>query len=152
MIPGSYSTLFDFSIAIPVIEKSYLKSFGKICYFLSVHYPCEKVCFRERHVDRRQFLSLTLYYSISMKTYFHVYFKIIRRNMRNLSKIQLRHELSFQLFWLFLVFRGLFGCGEAGYANLSPSIIADLFTEKIRTRMYMIYYLGIPVGRLGICN
>ena len=96
-----------------------------------------------------------LYYSISMKAYFHVYFKTKEEeeHMRNLSKTRLRrNELCcvFQLFWLFLVFRGLFGCGEAGYANLSPSIIADLFTEKIRTRMYMIYYLGIPVGRLAI--
>ena len=56
MIPGSCSTLLDFSIVIPVIEKSYLmKSFGKICYFQSVHFPCEKVFSQAAHINRRQF-------------------------------------------------------------------------------------------------
>ncbi|KAJ1370998.1 hypothetical protein KIN20_032859 [Parelaphostrongylus tenuis] len=36
------------------------------------------------------------------------------------------------MFWMFLLFRGVVGIGEASYAVISPSIIADMFTGENR--------------------
>lgn len=43
------------------------------------------------------------------------------------------------------------GIGEASYATIAPSLVADLFPLEKRGRMLSIYYLGLPVGSaLGI--
>ncbi|EPB70531.1 transporter, major facilitator family protein [Ancylostoma ceylanicum] len=49
-------------------------------------------------------------------------------------------------FWLFLLLRGIVGVGEASYAVISPSIIADMFTGQNRSRMLMVFYFAIPCG------
>ncbi|PIO58339.1 hypothetical protein TELCIR_20228, partial [Teladorsagia circumcincta] len=49
-------------------------------------------------------------------------------------------------FWMFLLFRGIVGIGEASYSNVCPSMISDMFTGPIRSRMYMIFYFAVPVG------
>ncbi|KJH50384.1 transporter, major facilitator family protein [Dictyocaulus viviparus] len=51
-----------------------------------------------------------------------------------------------EYFWMFLLFRGIVGIGEASYANICPSIISDLFVGKTRSRMFMIYCFAVPVG------
>ncbi|EPB70147.1 spinster domain protein, partial [Ancylostoma ceylanicum] len=51
-----------------------------------------------------------------------------------------------QRFWLFALFRGVFGIGEASYATIAPSVIADMFTGHNRSRMLMIFYFAIPFG------
>lgn len=38
------------------------------------------------------------------------------------------------------------GIGEASYAAIAPTLIADLFPEHRRGRMLAIFYLGLPVG------
>ncbi|VDM62680.1 unnamed protein product [Angiostrongylus costaricensis] len=50
------------------------------------------------------------------------------------------------MFWLFMFFRGMVGIGEASYAVISPSIIADMFTGTNRSRMLMFFYFAIPCG------
>jgi MFS family permease len=47
--------------------------------------------------------------------------------------------------WL-LVMRALVGIGEAGYASVAPSMIADLFETDRRGRMLAWFYLAIPLG------
>jgi predicted MFS family arabinose efflux permease len=47
--------------------------------------------------------------------------------------------------WL-LVMRALVGIGEAGYASVAPSMIADLYTPDRRGRMLAWFYLAIPLG------
>ena len=43
------------------------------------------------------------------------------------------------------------GVGEASYATIAPTLIADLFPVERRGRMLSIFYLGLPVGSaLGI--
>ncbi|VDK56438.1 unnamed protein product [Cylicostephanus goldi] len=49
-------------------------------------------------------------------------------------------------FWLFLLFRGIVGVGEASYAIVSPALIADLFTSQNRSKMLMVFYFAIPCG------
>ncbi|KAK6029264.1 hypothetical protein OSTOST_04624 [Ostertagia ostertagi] len=49
-------------------------------------------------------------------------------------------------FWMFLLFRGIVGIGEASYSNVCPSMISDMFTGPTRSRMYMIFYFAVPVG------
>lgn len=49
-------------------------------------------------------------------------------------------------FWLFLLFRGIVGIGEASYAIISPTVIADMFTGVLRSRMLMVFYFAIPFG------
>ncbi|CAJ0605314.1 unnamed protein product [Cylicocyclus nassatus] len=51
-----------------------------------------------------------------------------------------------QLFWLFLLLRGVVGIGEASYSNVCPSMISDMFTGTRRSRMYMVFYFAVPVG------
>lgn len=41
------------------------------------------------------------------------------------------------------------GIGEASYSTVAPTIIADLFTSDMRSRMLMVFYFAIPVGRCG---
>ncbi|KAE9413514.1 hypothetical protein Angca_004573, partial [Angiostrongylus cantonensis] len=50
------------------------------------------------------------------------------------------------MFWLFMFLRGMVGIGEASYAVVSPSIIADMFTGTNRSRMLMFFYFAIPCG------
>ncbi|XP_072163586.1 protein spinster homolog 1-like [Diadema setosum] len=50
------------------------------------------------------------------------------------------------LFWLFLLLRGLVGVGEASYVTIAATLIGDLFTGNRRTRMLMVFYFAIPVG------
>jgi MFS family permease len=45
-----------------------------------------------------------------------------------------------------LAMRALVGIGEAGYATVAPSIIADLFEPDERGRRLALFYLAIPVG------
>jgi MFS transporter, Spinster family, sphingosine-1-phosphate transporter len=43
------------------------------------------------------------------------------------------------------------GIGEASYATIAPSLVADLFPVERRGRMLSIFYLGLPLGSaLGI--
>jgi hypothetical protein len=39
------------------------------------------------------------------------------------------------------------GIGEASYAVIAPTMIADMFAGKMRSRILMIFYFAIPVGR-----
>ena len=52
-----------------------------------------------------------------------------------------------QAFWWFLILRGVVGIGEASYSTIAPTVIADLFTGDMRTRMLSVFYFAIPVGR-----
>lgn len=47
---------------------------------------------------------------------------------------------------MFLLFRGIVGIGEASYAIISPTVIADMFTGVLRSRMLMVFYFAIPFG------
>lgn len=38
-------------------------------------------------------------------------------------------------FWAFVLLRGIVGVGEASYSITGPTIIADMFTSVIRTRV-----------------
>jgi predicted MFS family arabinose efflux permease len=51
-----------------------------------------------------------------------------------------------------LLFRHtIVGIGEASYATIAPTLVADLFPIERRGRMLSIFYLGLPVGSaLGI--
>uniref|UniRef100_A0A8R1IDJ0 MFS domain-containing protein n=1 Tax=Caenorhabditis japonica TaxID=281687 RepID=A0A8R1IDJ0_CAEJA len=50
------------------------------------------------------------------------------------------------MFPLFLGIRCLVGIGEASYVNICPTMISDMFTTDKRTRVYMLFYLAVPVG------
>uniref|UniRef100_A0A1I7VIF2 MFS domain-containing protein n=1 Tax=Loa loa TaxID=7209 RepID=A0A1I7VIF2_LOALO len=50
------------------------------------------------------------------------------------------------LFWLFLLLRGVVGIGEASYATIAPTIIADMFSASKRSRAIMFFYFATPVG------
>ncbi|KAI6213249.1 hypothetical protein M3Y94_00128600 [Aphelenchoides besseyi] len=50
------------------------------------------------------------------------------------------------LWWLFIVLRGVVGVGEASYSTLAPTIIGDMFTGGVRSRILMFFYFAIPVG------
>lgn len=54
--------------------------------------------------------------------------------------------LSKDAFWWFLILRGVVGIGEASYSTIAPTVIADLFTGDMRTRMLSVFYFAIPVG------
>jgi MFS transporter, Spinster family, sphingosine-1-phosphate transporter len=49
-------------------------------------------------------------------------------------------------FWNLLWFRVLVGVGEASYATISPSVIADKFFGTQRNTAITIFYVAIPVG------
>ena len=64
------------------------------------------------------------------------------------SAIEMFFNLHFlQSFWWFLILRGVVGIGEASYSTIAPTVIADLFTGDMRTRMLSCFYFAIPVGR-----
>src|SRR5208282_3768196 len=45
-----------------------------------------------------------------------------------------------------LLARSVLGIGEATYATLAPTLIADLFPREKRSRALAIFYMAIPVG------
>ncbi|MBI3464251.1 MAG: MFS transporter, partial [Planctomycetes bacterium] len=45
-----------------------------------------------------------------------------------------------------LLARSLMGIGEATYAVIAPTLIADLFPRKTRSRALAFFYLAIPIG------
>jgi MFS family permease len=45
-----------------------------------------------------------------------------------------------------LLARALLGVGEACYATIAPSIIADLYSKDLRSRKLAYFYLATPVG------
>ncbi|XP_044758544.1 protein spinster isoform X2 [Coccinella septempunctata] len=49
-------------------------------------------------------------------------------------------------YWWFLLFRGLVGIGEASYSTIAPTIISDLFSGDMRSKMLALFYFAIPVG------
>lgn len=49
-------------------------------------------------------------------------------------------------FWAFVLLRGVVGIGEASYAVIAPTMIADMFVGKMRSRVLMFFYFAIPVG------
>jgi MFS transporter, Spinster family, sphingosine-1-phosphate transporter len=49
-------------------------------------------------------------------------------------------------FWTFLLARALVGIGEAAYATITPSLIADFYPPERRNRIMTIFYVAIPVG------
>ncbi|MDX2009774.1 MAG: MFS transporter [Myxococcaceae bacterium] len=51
-----------------------------------------------------------------------------------------------QGFWTLLVTRALVGVGEAAYATLAPSLLADFFPPEKRNRAFTVFYVAIPVG------
>ena len=55
--------------------------------------------------------------------------------------------IHIQNYWMLLGSRLLVGIGEASYATLAPTLIADLFPSDKRLRMLAIFYLAMPVGR-----
>ena len=42
--------------------------------------------------------------------------------------------------------RALVGIGEASYATIAPTLIADLFPAEKRLRMLSIFYVAMPLG------
>ncbi|XP_054712110.1 protein spinster homolog 1-like isoform X2 [Uloborus diversus] len=50
------------------------------------------------------------------------------------------------LFGIFIFLRALVGTGEASYSTIAPTIIADLFSKDLRSKMLAIFYFAIPVG------
>ena len=42
--------------------------------------------------------------------------------------------------------RALVGIGEASYATIAPTIIADLFPPEKRLRMLSVFYIAMPLG------
>lgn len=49
-------------------------------------------------------------------------------------------------FLILLFYRVLVGVGEASYATISPSIIADVYGRERRNNALTIFYVAIPVG------
>ena len=47
---------------------------------------------------------------------------------------------------MLLASRALVGIGEASYATIAPTIIADLFPAERRLRMLSVFYLAMPLG------
>lgn len=47
---------------------------------------------------------------------------------------------------MLLATRALVGIGEASYATIAPTIIADLFPAEKRLRMLSIFYMAMPIG------
>lgn len=44
------------------------------------------------------------------------------------------------------------GVGEASYATIAPTILADLFPAERRLRILSIFYLAMPLGRLVLSD
>lgn len=49
-------------------------------------------------------------------------------------------------YYMFAVFRGLVGIGEASYSTIAPTVISDLFVGNLRSKMLAFFYFAIPVG------
>jgi MFS family permease len=49
-------------------------------------------------------------------------------------------------YWQLLVRHTLVGVGEATFVTIAPTFVADLFPERLRGRIFGIFYLAIPVG------
>ena len=49
-------------------------------------------------------------------------------------------------FWTLLGARAMVGVGEAAYATIAPSLIADFYPPARRNRIMTIFYVAIPVG------
>jgi MFS transporter, Spinster family, sphingosine-1-phosphate transporter len=49
-------------------------------------------------------------------------------------------------YWELLVRHTLVGIGEATFVTIAPTFVADSFPEKVRGRIFGIFYLAIPVG------
>uniref|UniRef100_A0A6M2E1V1 Putative sugar transporter/spinster transmembrane protein n=1 Tax=Xenopsylla cheopis TaxID=163159 RepID=A0A6M2E1V1_XENCH len=49
-------------------------------------------------------------------------------------------------FGFFITFRALVGIGEASYSTIAPTIISDLFSKDVRSKMLALFYFAIPVG------
>src|SRR5215472_17165433 len=64
-------------------------------------------------------------------------FTLLTWLVRDYNQLLLRHTIV--------------GIGEASYATIAPTLVADLFPVERRGRMLSIFYLGLPVGSaLGI--
>lgn len=48
-----------------------------------------------------------------------------------------------------LIRHTLVGIGEATFVTIAPTFVADLFSEKLRGRIFGLFYLAIPVGFAG---
>jgi len=49
-------------------------------------------------------------------------------------------------FTTFLIARAAVGVGEAAYATLAPSLLADFYPPEKRNRVFTLFYVAIPVG------
>jgi len=49
-------------------------------------------------------------------------------------------------YWTFYMRQGFVGIGEATFSIFAPSVLADFYPERDRTRILSIFYLAIPVG------
>lgn len=45
-----------------------------------------------------------------------------------------------------LAARALVGVGEAAYGTIAPAVLADVFPERMRGRIFAVFYMAIPVG------
>lgn len=69
-----------------------------------------------------------------------LFFGIVGWSMAGLFSSFAKH------FWQFLVLRSAIGIGEASYAVLAPTIIADLYSGTDRTKVLALYCSSIPLG------
>lgn len=49
-------------------------------------------------------------------------------------------------YWQLLGARAAVGIGEAAYGTIAPALLADAFPERLRGRVFAIFYMAIPVG------
>lgn len=49
-------------------------------------------------------------------------------------------------FLTFMIARALVGIGEAAYATIAPSLLADFYPPEKRNRVFTLFYIAIPVG------
>jgi MFS family permease len=49
-------------------------------------------------------------------------------------------------YWELLIRHTLVGIGEATFVTIAPTFVADSFPERLRGRIFGIFYLAIPVG------
>uniref|UniRef100_A0A0N5AJ43 MFS domain-containing protein n=1 Tax=Syphacia muris TaxID=451379 RepID=A0A0N5AJ43_9BILA len=54
--------------------------------------------------------------------------------------------ISSNHFFVFMLFRGIVGVGEASYSTVAPTIIADLYSGCARSAALSVFYFAIPVG------
>ena len=52
-----------------------------------------------------------------------------------------------QSYMTLIVFRAAVGIGEASYATIAPTLIADMFAQERRMKMLIVFYLAVPIGR-----